>query len=94
MKMWCKTQAVVVLSSAEAELKSLVRASSETMVLISMYKDLGTRNEWIWSWEMQAQLSPLWPTRVDKLRHLDTIYVWTPEKNSKERPELQESGWC
>ena len=41
-KMWCKTQAVVALSSAEAELYGLVRASAETMGLTSMYKDLGT----------------------------------------------------
>ena len=42
IKMWCKTQAVVALSSAEAELCGLVRVSSETVGLISMYKDLGT----------------------------------------------------
>ena len=42
IKMWCKTQAVVALSSAEAELYGLVGASAETMGLISMYKDLGT----------------------------------------------------
>ena len=42
IKMWCKTQAVVALSSAEAELYGLVRASAETLGLISMYKDLGT----------------------------------------------------
>ena len=40
--MWCKTQAVVALSSAEAELYGFVRASAETLRLISMYKDLGT----------------------------------------------------
>ena len=40
--MWCKTQAVVALSSAEAELYGLVRASAETLGLISMYKDFGT----------------------------------------------------
>ena len=42
IKMWCKTQAVVALSSAEAEFYGFVRASAETMGLISMYKDLGT----------------------------------------------------
>ena len=38
--MWCETQAVVALGSAEAEI--LVRASAETIRLTSMYKDLGT----------------------------------------------------
>ena len=42
IKMWCKRQAVVAVSSAEAELYGLVRASAETLGLISMYKDLGT----------------------------------------------------
>ena len=40
--MWCKTQAVVALSSVEAELYGLVRASADTVGLIPMYKDLGT----------------------------------------------------
>ena len=31
LEMWCKTQAVVALSSAEAELYGSVRASAETM---------------------------------------------------------------
>ena len=41
-KCGAKTQAVVALSSAGAEFYGLVRASAETMGLISMYKDLGT----------------------------------------------------
>ena len=40
--MWCKTQAFVALSSAEAEVYGLVRASAETLGLISIYKDLDT----------------------------------------------------
>ena len=41
IKMWCKTQAVVALSSAEAELYGLVRASAETMGLKPMYVSAG-----------------------------------------------------
>ena len=37
-----KKKIVVALSSAEADLYGFVRASAETMGLISMYKDLGT----------------------------------------------------
>ena len=48
IKVWCKTQAVVAIISAEAELYGLVRASAQTMGLISMYKDLGTpMNGWV-----------------------------------------------
>ena len=40
--MWCKTQAVVDLSLAEAELYDSVRASTETMGFKSTNKDFGT----------------------------------------------------
>ena len=51
IKMWCKTQAVVALISAAADLFGLVRASAETMGLISMYKDLGLQEGgWCRQW--------------------------------------------
>ena len=40
---------------------ALVRASAETVGLISMYKDLGTHMSELVG--MQAQLSPLWPVQ-------------------------------
>ena len=55
LKSWCKTQATVALSSAEAELYGLVRASAETLGLMSLYKDLGQTVGG--SWEM---LAPHW----------------------------------
>ena len=51
IKMWCKTQAVVALISAAPDLFGLVRASAETMGLISMYKDLGLQEGgWCRQW--------------------------------------------
>ena len=41
VKGWSKTQSLVALSSAESELYATLRASSETLGLISMAKDLG-----------------------------------------------------
>ena len=41
LKAWCRTQATVALSSAEAELYGLVRASAETLGMMSLYQDLG-----------------------------------------------------
>ena len=38
---WCKTQATVALSSAEAELYGLVRASAENIGIVSLLRDLG-----------------------------------------------------
>ena len=41
IKFWSKTQAVVALSSAEAELYGAVKATSESMGIVSLFRDLG-----------------------------------------------------
>ena len=38
---WSKTQAVVALSSAEAELGAPVKASQEVLGMMSLWKDVG-----------------------------------------------------
>ena len=81
--MWCKTQAVVALSSAEAELYGLVRASAETMGLISMYKDLGTHMNGVVLGGASAALAIVARRGLGKLRHLDTNYLWIQEKAAK-----------
>ena len=83
IKMWCKTQAVVALSSAEAELYGLVRASAETLGLISMYKDLGTHMNGVVLGDASAALAIVTRRGLGKLRHLDTIYLWIQEKAAK-----------
>ena len=81
--MWCKTQAVVALSSAEAELCGLVRASAETMGLISMYKDFGTHMNGLVLGDASAALAIVARRGLGKLRHLDTNYLWIQEKAAK-----------
>ena len=38
---WSKTQAVMALSSAEAELGAAVKASLEVLGMVSLWKDVG-----------------------------------------------------
>ena len=83
IKMWCKTQAVVALSSAEAELYSLVRASAEAMGLISMYKDFGTHMNGLVLGDASAALAIVARRGLGNLRHLDTNYLWILEKAAK-----------
>ena len=71
IKMWCKTQAVVALSSAEAELYGLVRASAETMGHISMYKDLGTHMNGLVLGDASAALAIVARRGLGRLRHLN-----------------------
>ena len=68
--MWCKTQAVVALSSAETELYGLVRASAETMGHISMYKDLGTHMNGLVLGDAGAALAIVARRGLGRLRHL------------------------
>ena len=76
IRMWCKTQASVALSSAEAELYSLVRASAETMGLISMYKDLGAHMNGLVLGDASAALAIVARRELGKLRHLEANYLW------------------
>ena len=78
--MWCKTQTVVVLSSAEAELCGLVRASAETMGLISMYEDLGAHMNGVVLGDASAAIAIVARRGLGKLRRLDTNYLWIQEK--------------
>ena len=81
--MWWKTQAVVALSSAEAELYGLVRASAETMGLISMYKDFGTHVNGVVLGDASAALAIVVRRCQGKLMHLDTNLLWIQEKAAK-----------
>ena len=77
--MWCKTRAVVALSSVEAELYGFVRASAETVGLISMYEDLGTHMNGVVLGDASAALAIVARRGLGKLRHLDTNYLWILE---------------
>ena len=82
--MLCKTQAAVALSSAEAELYGLVRASAETMGLTSMYKDLGTHMNGGVLGDASAALAIVARRKLGKSRHLDTnCYLLIQEKAAK-----------
>ena len=45
IKMWSRTQALVALSSAEAELYGIVKGTAELKGLVSLWRDLGL-NDW------------------------------------------------
>ena len=80
VKMWCNTQAVVALSSAEADLYGSVRASAEAMGFISMHKDLGRHMNGVVLGDASAALAIVARRRLGKLRHMDTTYLWIQEK--------------
>ena len=83
IKMWCKTQAVIALSSAEAELYGLVRASAETLGTMSLFKDFGEKIGGRILGDASAALAVIKRQGIGKLRHLDTNYLWVQEKSAR-----------
>ena len=80
LKMWCKTQATVALSSAEAELYGLVRASAETLGLLSLFMDFGETLTGHVLGDASAALAIVQRQGIGKMRHLDTNFLWVQEK--------------
>ena len=73
----------MALSSAEAELHGLVRASAETRGLTSMYKDFGTHMNGVVLGDASAAFAIVARRGLGKLRHLDTDYLWIQEQAAK-----------
>ena len=74
LKAWCRTQATVALSSAEAELYGLVRASAETLGMMSLYQDLGEAPAGQIMGDASASLAIVARRGIGKIRHLDTNF--------------------
>ena len=72
LKTWCGTQATVALSSAEAELVSLVRGAAEGLGLQSLAGDLGHEARLRVRVDSSAAIGICSRTGVGKVRHLDT----------------------
>ena len=89
LKMWCRTQATIALSSAEAELYGMVRASAETIGLMSMFKDLGVEVGGQILGDASAALAILERRGIGKIRHLDTNYLWVQEQAATGRLRYQ-----
>ena len=76
---WSRQQQVVALSSAEAELYSMVAASAECLALIAYAKDLGmTLSGEIYA-DSSAALGIAQRCGIGKVRHLRTKSLWVQE---------------
>ena len=83
VKSWSKGQAIVALSSAESELYACVKATSEGMGVLSVFKDFGmTINGKIWA-DASAALGIISRRGLGKVRHLDTSRLWIQEVNAR-----------
>ena len=80
---WSKTQAVVSLSSGEAELAGIVRGTCEAIGAKSIAKDLGSNLDGVVSTDSSAALSMTGRIGAGKVRHLDTSMLWVQQKQAR-----------
>ena len=79
IKCYSKTQQNIALSSGEAELYAIVRASSEVLGIMALYADWGITMEGkIWA-DASAALGIVNRRGLGKVRHLDTSMLWVQE---------------
>ena len=81
IRSWAKTQATVALSSGEAELQGVVKASAEAIAVRGLGRDLGdTVSGGIPVFaDASAALGMVARQGIGRIRHLDTRILWVQE---------------
>ena len=76
IKMWSRTQALVSLSSAEAELYAAIKACSETLGFLSLLKDYQIHVKGKVMSDASAALGIIKRQGLGRTRHIHTSYLW------------------
>ena len=86
IKTWSKTtQALIALSSGESELYATLKASAETLGLISMMQDFGVKVAGeVWG-DAQAALGFINRNDLGKTRHIQTGLLWVQQVAAGQR---------
>ena len=80
IKSWSTTQATIALSSAEAELYALLKASTQTLGLLAIAEDFGYSVQAAVHTDASATLGIVNRQGLGKLRHIGVQYLWMQEK--------------
>ena len=79
-KSWSTDQTIIALSSAEAELYSLLKGASQALGLQSMAQDFGdSLNVGLYS-DASAAIAISQRKGLGKVRHISTQYLWLQER--------------
>ena len=80
IKSWSSTQAIIALSSGEAEYYGVVKAASVALGARSMMKDLGHEVSIIVHTDAEAAKGIASRMGLGKTRHIDVHYLWVQER--------------
>ena len=83
LKAWSRTQAIVALSSGEAELYASVKGSAELLGIQAMLKDLGIDARADLLADASAALGIIRRMGLGKTRHVDVNWLWVQEKHKE-----------
>ena len=85
VKSWSKTQALVALSSGESEIHASLKASAETLGIISMLADFGlVMAGKVWG-DASAALGIINRNGLGKTRHIQTGLLWIQQVSAQKR---------
>ena len=88
IRTWSKTQATIALSSAEAELIALVKATCEGIGIASLMKDIGKTARIQVFADANAALGIVARKGTGRIRHLDTSILWVQQKELQKAVEF------
>ena len=80
LKNWSSTQAIIALSSGEAEYYGVVKASSIGLGIQSMFNDMGYEMELDVHTDAEAAKGIAARRGLGKVRHLAVHYLWVQER--------------
>ena len=80
IKPWSVTQAVVALSSGEAELYAMVKGAAATLGLISLCSDFGRSMDGTVHSDSSAAIGISSRQGLGKVRHLNVQYLWIQDR--------------
>ena len=89
VKGWSSTQASIALSSGEAELVALTKATAETMGILSMVRDFGQSLKGVVYADSSAALAIADRLGSGKLRHINIRMLWVQEKERRKEVEMR-----
>ena len=82
IKHWSKTQSGVALSSGEAELYALVKASVEIINLKSIFQELGVRATMEVATDSSAARGAVHRAGNGRMKHISMNHLWVQERAS------------
>ena len=83
VKTWAKTQPVLALSTGEAELAAVVKASAEALGMQSVLRDLGHEVELTVRSDATAAIGMVRREGLGRVRHLAVADLWVQQKSQE-----------